>query len=223
MSDTSTLVPTGTWNVDPAHSRVGFAVKHLGIATVRGVFKEFEGSLEIGEDLASTKARGTVQTASVDTSEPSHDGHLRGPDFFDVESYPEITFESTSIEAAGEDEWKVLGNLTIHGVTNEIELDVEIGGTENDPWGNERVGLEGQWSDLALRLRDEVQHRAWQRQRRGQRQGEDQPRHLGRQAGVATAGGRRAGLSRGDRPAAQAQHRGSERARITRALLGRSR
>jgi len=142
MSDTSTLVPTGTWNVDPAHSRVGFAVKHLGIATVRGVFKEFEGSLEIGEDLASTKARGTVQTASVDTSEPSRDGHLRGPDFFDVESYPEITFESTSIEAAGEDEWKVLGNLTIHGVTNEIELDVEIGGTENDPWGNERVGLE---------------------------------------------------------------------------------
>lgn len=142
MSDTSTLVPTGTWNVDPAHSRVGFAVKHLGIATVRGVFKEFEGSLEIGEDLASTKARGSVQTASVDTNEPSRDGHLRGPDFFDVESYPEITFESTSIEATGEDEWKVLGNLTIHGVTDEIALDVEIGGTENDPWGNERVGLE---------------------------------------------------------------------------------
>jgi polyisoprenoid-binding protein YceI len=142
MSDTATLVPTGTWNVDPTHSQVGFAVKHLGIATVRGVFKQFEGSLEIGEDLASTRARGTVQTASIDTNDGSRDEHLRGSDFFDVESYPEITFESTSIEAAGEDEWKVLGNLTIHGVTNEIELNVEIGGTENDPYGNERVGLE---------------------------------------------------------------------------------
>jgi polyisoprenoid-binding protein YceI len=142
MSDTATLIPTGTWNVDPSHSRVGFAVKHLGIATVRGVFEEFEGSLEIGEDLASAKARGTVKTASVNTHESSRDEHLRGPDFFDAENYPEITFESTSIEATGEDEWKVLGKLTIHGVTNEIELDVEVGGTENDPYGNERVGLE---------------------------------------------------------------------------------
>jgi polyisoprenoid-binding protein YceI len=141
MSDPN-LVPAGTWNVDPTHSQVGFAVKHLGIATVRGVFKQFEGSLEIGDDLASTRARGTVHTASIDTNDSSRDEHLRSSDFFDVESYPEITFESTSIEAAGEDEWKVLGNLTIHGVTNEIELDVEIGGTENDPYGNERVGLE---------------------------------------------------------------------------------
>jgi polyisoprenoid-binding protein YceI len=142
MSDTATLVPTGTWNVDPTHSRVGFAVKHLGIATVRGVFKEFEGTLEVGEDLASAKARGTVKTASIDTSEAARDEHLRGSDFFDAESYPEITFESTSIESTGADEWKVVGDLTIHGITNEIELDVEVGGTENDPWGHERVGLE---------------------------------------------------------------------------------
>lgn len=142
MSDTATVVPTGTWNVDPAHSRVGFAVKHLGIATVRGVFKEFEGSLEIGEDLASAKARGSVKTASVDTTDPHRDEHLRNADFFDAESYPEITFESTSFEATGENEWKVVGDLTIHGVTNEVALDVEVGGTEDDPWGNERVGLE---------------------------------------------------------------------------------
>jgi len=142
MSDSATLVPTGTWNVDPTHSRVGFAVKHLGIATVRGVFKEFEGTLEIGEDLASAKARGTVKVASVDTNQTDRDEHLRGADFFDAENYPDITFESTSIEATGEDEWKVIGDLTIHGVTNEIELEVEVGGTENDPWGNERVGLE---------------------------------------------------------------------------------
>jgi polyisoprenoid-binding protein YceI len=142
MSDTATLVPTGTWNVDPAHSRVGFAVKHLGIATVRGVFKEFEGTLEIGEDFSSAKARGSVKTASVDTNDATRDDHLRNSDFFDADNYPEITFESTSIEATGDDEWKVVGDLTIHGVTNAIELDVEVGGTEIDPWGKERVGLE---------------------------------------------------------------------------------
>ena len=142
MSDTATLVPTGTWNVDPTHSRVGFAVKHLGIATVRGTFKEFDGTLEIGEHLASATARGTVKTASIDTNEPNRDEHLRSADFFDAETYPEITFESTSIEATGAGEWKVVGNLTISGVTNEIELEAEVGGTENDPWGNERVGLE---------------------------------------------------------------------------------
>lgn len=139
---TATIAPTGTWNVDPTHSRVGFALKHLGIATVRGVFTDFEGTLEIGDDLASAKARGTVKTASVDTTEASRDEHLRGADFFDVENNPEITFESTKIEAVGEDELKITGNLTISGVTNEVELLAEVGGTENDPWGNERVGLE---------------------------------------------------------------------------------
>jgi polyisoprenoid-binding protein YceI len=139
---TATIAPTGTWKVDPTHSRVGFAVKHLGIATVRGTFKEFEGTLEIGEDLTTAKAYGTVKTASVDTNEPSRDEHLRNSDFFDVDKHPEITFESTRIEAAGDDELKVTGDLTINGVTNEVVLDVEIGGTEVDPWGNDRVGLE---------------------------------------------------------------------------------
>jgi polyisoprenoid-binding protein YceI len=142
MSDTATLVPTGTWNVDPAHSQVGFAVKHLGIATVRGVFKQFEGTLEVGEDLCTAKVRGTVKTASIDTNDATRDEHLRNSDFFDAENYPEMTFESTSIEAGGDDELKVVGNLTIRGVTNPIELDAEVGGTELDPWGNERVGLE---------------------------------------------------------------------------------
>jgi polyisoprenoid-binding protein YceI len=139
---TSTVVPTGTWNVDRTHSRVGFAVKHLGIATVRGTFKEFEGTLEVGEGLSSAKARGTVKTASIDTNDKTRDEHLRSADFFDAENNPEITFESTSIEATGEDEWKVVGDLTISGITKEIELDAEVGGTENDPWGNERIGLE---------------------------------------------------------------------------------
>ena len=139
---TATIAPTGTWNVDATHSRVGFAVKHLGIATVRGTFKEFEGTLEIGDDLSSAKAYGTVKTASVDTNEAGRDEHLRNADFFDAENHPEITFESTRIEATGDGQLQITGDLTINGVTNEVVLDAELGGTEVDPWGNDRVGLE---------------------------------------------------------------------------------
>lgn len=139
---TATLAPTGTWTVDRAHSRIGFAVKHLGIATVRGTFSEFEGTLVIGDDLTGAKVSGAAKTASVDTNEAGRDEHLRNADFFDVETYPEITFESTSIEAIDEDSLKIIGNLTIKDVTNEVEFLAEIGGTEVDPWGNDRVGLE---------------------------------------------------------------------------------
>jgi polyisoprenoid-binding protein YceI len=140
---TTTLVPTGTWSVDQAHSKVGFAVKHMGIATVRGEFGEFEGTLEIGEDLAAARAYGTVKTASVDTNQDQRDAHLRSPDFFDAASYPEIRFESTRIEQADEDTYRITGNLTLHGVTRELVLDAEVQGTETDPQsGNERVGLE---------------------------------------------------------------------------------
>ncbi len=139
---TTTLAPTGTWTVDPTHSRIGFAVKHLGIATVRGTFSEFEGTLVIGDDLTSARASGTVKAASVSTNEAGRDEHLRSADFFDVENYPEIRFESTSIEAIDEDSLKINGNLTIKDVTNEVELLAEVGGSEADPWGNDRVGLE---------------------------------------------------------------------------------
>ncbi len=139
---TSTAVPTGTWTIDPAHSKVGFAVKHMGIATVRGEFTDFQGTLESGEDLSSAKVYGTVKTQSVDTNEPQRDEHLRSPDFFNAAQYPELTFESTSIEALDDEEFQITGQLTIHGVTNEIVLHAEAQGTDIDPWGNERVGLE---------------------------------------------------------------------------------
>ena len=142
MSTTATVIPTGTWNVDPAHSKVGFAVKHMGIATVRGEFTEFEGTLEVGEDLSSARARGTVKVASVDTNEAQRDAHLRSPDFFDAERYPELKFESTQVDQLDGDTFRITGNLTIHGVTNEIVLHAEVDGTDVDPWGNERVGLE---------------------------------------------------------------------------------
>jgi polyisoprenoid-binding protein YceI len=142
VTTSTTILPTGTWSVDPAHSKVGFAVKHMGIATVRGEFTEFAGTIEVGEDLSSARIYGTVKAESVDTNEPQRDTHLRSADFFDVARHPEIRFESTSVEALDEEEFRITGQLTIHGVTNEIVLHAEIQGTDIDPWGNERVGLE---------------------------------------------------------------------------------
>jgi polyisoprenoid-binding protein YceI len=139
---TATLAPSGTWSVDPAHSKVGFAVKHMGIATVRGEFKDFQGTLEIADDLSSAKAYGTVKVESVDTNESQRDAHLRSPDFFDGEQYPELKFESTQIEALDDEELRITGNLTLHGITNEVVLHADVQGTDVDPWGNERVGLE---------------------------------------------------------------------------------
>jgi polyisoprenoid-binding protein YceI len=139
---TAPRIPTGTWAVDAAHSSVEFAVKHMGIATVRGKFTEFEGTLGVGEDLASSAAQGTVKVASITTNEEQRDAHLRSPDFFDAENFPEITFESTRVEAIDDESSNVVGNLTMHGVTREVTLKAVVQGTDVDPWGNERVGLE---------------------------------------------------------------------------------
>jgi polyisoprenoid-binding protein YceI len=139
---TTTAVPTGTWAVDPAHSRVEFQVKHLGISTVRGNFSDFEGTVEIGEDLASARASGTVNVVSVNTDEPKRDGHLRSPDFFHVDEHPRIEFQSTAIEPLDEDTFRITGDLTLHGVTREVTLTADLLGTEEDPYGNERVALE---------------------------------------------------------------------------------
>jgi polyisoprenoid-binding protein YceI len=138
----ATLVPAGTWTVDPAHSSVGFSVKHLGIATVRGQFDEFEGTLEIGENDETARAYGTVQGVSVNTRDAGRDEHLRSADFFGVEQNPELRFESTEIAHVDEDTFEIVGDLTMNGVTKPITLKAEVQGTETDPWGNERVALE---------------------------------------------------------------------------------
>ena len=140
-TSTTTTIPTGTWNVDPKHSQVGFAVKHMGIATVRGEFHDFQGAVTVDDDANAT-ASGTVQATSVDTGEDQRDDHLRSPDFFDVASYPELKFESSSIEPIADDTYRITGDLTIHGVTNPVELEAIVDGTDTDPYGNERVGLE---------------------------------------------------------------------------------
>jgi polyisoprenoid-binding protein YceI len=139
---TTPFIAAGTWSVDPAHSSVEFSVKHMGIANVRGKFDEFEGTLEVGEDLASSRAHGAVKVASIDTNEEQRDAHLRSPDFFDAEQYPEITYETTRIEPVDEESSRVYGNLTMHGITREVKLEVVLQGVDTDPWGKERAGLE---------------------------------------------------------------------------------
>jgi polyisoprenoid-binding protein YceI len=136
---TQTPLPTGTWKVDPVHSSVEFQVKHLGIATVKGQFKEFEGTLEVEPDGA--RAYGTVKVASVDTREPQRDEHLRSADFFDAEQYPEISFQSKAVRPIDADTFEIDGDFTIHGVTRALTLNATLEGTETDPQGNPRVGV----------------------------------------------------------------------------------
>jgi polyisoprenoid-binding protein YceI len=140
MSAIKTTVPTGTWVADKAHSRVEFAIKHMGIATVRGSFGDFEGTLEIGENGA--RAWGTADVATINTGEPQRDAHLKSGDFFDAETYPKIEFESTAIEALDDEEFRITGNLTMHGITKEVVLHADYQGTDIDPWGGTRIGLE---------------------------------------------------------------------------------
>ena len=141
---TATATPAlaeGTWNIDPAHSSVEFQVKHLGIATFKGFFSDFEGSLEVTGN-GTIMAEGTVKAASINTRAAQRDEHLRSADFFDVERHPELRFQSKSVEQIDEDSYRIVGELTIRGVTREVELHAVIHGVEQDPWGNTRVGLE---------------------------------------------------------------------------------
>jgi polyisoprenoid-binding protein YceI len=138
---TAIEIPTGSWAIDKAHTRLGFAVKHMGVSTVRGEFHDFDGSLEVDAN-GTLRARGVVQVASVDTNQEQRDAHLRSADFFDAENYPELVFESTSIEQVDEENFKVVGDLTIHGVTQEIELNAEHGGVDVGPEGEQRTGFE---------------------------------------------------------------------------------
>jgi len=137
----TTLLTPGSWQVDPAHSSVEFQTKHLMIATVKGRFTDFAGSLEALED-GTLRASGTIRTASIDTGEPKRDEHLRSADFFEAETYPEITFTSDEITPSGKSDFRVAGELTIRGITKPVELTGSIEGTGRDPWGNDRVALQ---------------------------------------------------------------------------------
>ncbi len=131
------------WTVDTAHSAVGFEVKHMMVSKVKGQFKSYTATVEAPalEDLTAASIFFKFDTASIDTSSEDRDGHLKSADFFDVENYPEITFQSTSIEKDGDD-YSVTGDMTIKGVTKPVTFDVEYGGKGKNPWGVEVYGFE---------------------------------------------------------------------------------
>ena len=134
-------VPAGTWKVDPIHSSVAFEVKHMMIATVRGHFSEFAGTLEAAEDPTQSRVYGTVNVASIDTGNAERDAHLRSSDFFDADRYPEIRFASTRVAHVEGGTYNVWGDLTIKDVTREVEITATVEGAGQDPWGTERVGI----------------------------------------------------------------------------------
>ena len=144
---TTTTVPatlTGTYAIDPGHSRIGFVARHAMVTKVRGSFNEFEGSGTFDADNPSdSHLQLTIQAASIDTRNADRDGHLKGNDFFDMERYPEITFASTKVDQLDSGIYQVTGDLTIKGVTKPVTLDLEYAGTAVDPFGNTRVGFEG--------------------------------------------------------------------------------
>ena len=126
------LVPAGVWKVDPVHSSIEFGIRHLLITTVKGTFADFDGTIEIRED-GTGHAVGTIRAASIDTREPQRDEHLRSPDFFDAGSFPEIHFESTYVGSGEGNAFRVVGDLTIRGVTRELELEARFEGSARDP------------------------------------------------------------------------------------------
>ncbi|MDQ2727638.1 MAG: YceI family protein [Actinomycetota bacterium] len=142
MPDTLTIpeLAAGTWTIDPAHTEVGFSVRHLMVSKVKGTFKTFEGTITVPEDASAAAVEVNVDMASIDTGEENRDNHLRSGDFFSTDEFPHMTFSSTSVKKAGSD-YQVEGNLTIHGVTKQATLDVEFNGVGPDPWGGVRAGF----------------------------------------------------------------------------------
>jgi polyisoprenoid-binding protein YceI len=138
---TATRPETSTWQLDATHSSIGFSVKHLMIATVKGTFGKYEASFSGSEDdLSKASLNVKIETSSIDTGNEQRNGHLRSGDFFDVEKYPEITFVGKRIVGDAFGDFKIVGDLTLHGVTKEVTLDATFEGRAKDPWGNSRLG-----------------------------------------------------------------------------------
>lgn len=147
VSDTTANPATdlsGSYAIDPTHSRLGFVARHAMVTKVRGGFNEFEGTLHIdAADPSKSTAQITITAASIDTRNSQRDDHLRTNDFLDAPTYPKITFVSTSAEQVSDEEFRITGDLTIKDVTKQITVDLEFGGYAKDPFGNERIGFEG--------------------------------------------------------------------------------
>lgn len=141
MATSQAPTATSTWTIDPSHSHVEFAVKHLMISTVKGRFTDVEGKISIADgNPSASSASVTIKAASIDTRTDQRDDHLRSADFLEVARYPEITFKSTRI-TGDSSEFKLTGDLTIRGVTKQVTLDATNEGSVKDPWGGDRVGF----------------------------------------------------------------------------------
>ena len=136
MTSLSDLTP-GTWNVDASHSELGFVARHLMVTKVRGQFKDFDATVNIGTQFEDSQVQATVQLASVETGSTDRDGHLKSADFFDVENNPVMTFRSTKVTSN-----TLEGDLTIKGVTRPVVFDLDFNGVSKDPWGGTRAGFE---------------------------------------------------------------------------------
>jgi polyisoprenoid-binding protein YceI len=135
---------TGDYTLDVSHTRLGFSARHAMVTTVRGTFKDFEGTAHVDTaNPADSKVDLVIKAASIDTGVADRDAHLRSGDFFESETHPEITFTSTDVERDGDD-WTITGDLTIKGTTKPITIEFESTGSARDPFGNLRIGFEGQ-------------------------------------------------------------------------------
>ena len=139
MAKITELTP-GTWNVDPAHSAIGFSARHLMISKVRGHFASFGGEITVSDDPLASQVHAVAETASVTTGDDARDGHLKSPDFFDVEHYPTLSFVSTGIEQDGDD-FRLAGLLTVKDITKPVVFSLEFDGVSTDPWGNTKAGF----------------------------------------------------------------------------------
>ena len=143
MTDLNTL-PAGTYVLDASHTEVGFVARHAMVTKVRGSFNDFDGSGYFdAENPSASHLQLTIQAASIDTRNADRDGHLKSNDFFDMETYPTITFASTAVEQVDAENYRVTGDLTIKGVTKPVTVDFEYTGSAVDPYNNTRIGLEG--------------------------------------------------------------------------------
>jgi polyisoprenoid-binding protein YceI len=133
-------IPTGTWSVDPTHTRIGFVARHMMVTKVRGAFHDFSAEVEIAPDPLASTLTAEVQMASIDTGNADRDGHLRTNDFFDIEQYPTMQLAATGFEADG-DSYVMHADLTIKGVTRPVDFDLEFDGVGQDPWGGTRAGF----------------------------------------------------------------------------------